>query len=160
MLAGRWRTAALAALLIGGAGPARAGETTCHGTARGAVEGSFGCAVEARSLGEAVGVTFSALAQVGDAQSFGLGGFQLAPPLRAGQYDLADMLAARSSVISSSGALYAATRTSRDHGEVRLVLRTVRPLASGAYEVHGTLHAVLAPSGTARQDSITIDVEF
>jgi len=160
MLAGRIRTAALAALLIGWAGPARAGAPTCHGTARGAVEGTFDCAVEARHLGESVGVTFSALAQVGDAQSFGLGGFQLAAPLRVGQYALADMLAARSSVISGSGALYAATRTSRDHGEVRLVLKSIRPLASGAYEVHGTLHAVLAPSGAARQDDITIEVEF
>lgn len=156
MARGTWLLATWALL----ATPARAGEAACQGTLRGAVEGTFRCTVEARPDGEAVGLSVTALGPVGESRSFAPGGFQLAAPLRAGTYRLGDMQAARSSIIASTGALYSATRTSGQRGEVTLTLSSVAGPKGGAYRVHGTLHAVLLPSGSPRQDSVTLDVEF
>jgi len=149
--------AALAVLLLAAA---RADPPTSRGTLRGAVEGSFRCAVEARAAGEVVALTITALEPAGEVLALAPGAFQVGSPLAPRRYALADLIAARASVTTRDGTLYSATKTSRSRGEVTLTLRQVEGPVAGRYQAHGAVQVELLPSGSPKADRVTIEIEF
>jgi hypothetical protein len=152
-----WTTAMALALW----GSAHAAEPACRGTVSGAVAGTFRCAVEARQDEGHLALTITALDPVGEAQSFSPGGFEVPAPARPGTYTLATLGPSRIAIISKAGTLYSATRTTRARGEARLVLSRLAPQAAPpTLAVHGTLTAVLKPSGSPATDEVRLEVTF
>jgi hypothetical protein len=139
---------------------ARAAERICSGKLSGAAKGSFDCVVEVTIGSE--GQSYLVIAPKGPVEgvrAFSPGAFEFAGPLAAGSYDLASLVAARSSLITDDGALFSATKTTGARGELTLTLQSVtkdrgKTLASGMLRVR------LLPSGTLKSGDVRVEVEF
>jgi hypothetical protein len=138
----------------------RAAERRCSGKLSGAVKGTFRCTVTATAGPEGRGyLVITPEGPVEGARAFSPGAFELAGPLAAGSYDLASLVAARSSLITDDGALFSATRTTSARGEATLTLRSVEQLG-GKTVAGGALRARLLPSGTFKTGEVLVEVEF
>lgn len=148
-------TAALAA-------PAGAGAPACKGTLSGAARGSFTCKVSAFEKDGGHYLVFEPAGPVEGVPGYWPGSFQLPGKLEARRYTLDDMVAGRASVGVEGGALYTATKTSGQRGEVAIELRSVAPdrAAPGSYRVRGSYRARLLPAGAGKSGEVRLDVTF
>ncbi len=153
--------ASLAAVAL--AAPKHAAKTGCHGKITGALTAEFGCVAEVATTDAGKPVfTITPRDPVADAPVYKPGSFELpaAPVARA--YTLDDLGMGMASLAVEGGALYTATKTSSQRGEVALTLRSVKPVAGrpGAWTVHGTYHARLLPAGGGKTGEVVLDVSF
>ncbi len=156
----RWLSLALAVGLAAAPGAAHAG---CKGRLSGAVTGSFSC--EAAVTVAADGRSFfviSPTSTISSVPSYAPGAFELpaAPAVRT--YTLESLGMGRASVAAEGGALYTATRTTGQRGEVTLTLTRVerRSGGDGGYLVRGSYRARLLPAAAGRKDEVRVEVDF
>jgi len=151
--------AALAAAL---AAPTAAKDPGCRGTISGAVQGAFPCKLGAFSRGGGYFLVIEPLGPVEGVPGYSPGSFELPGKPEARRYTLDELVAGRASVAAEGGALYSATKTSGQRGEVTFQLRSVRadPVAAGSYRVHGTYRARLIPVGAGKSGEVLLDVTF
>jgi hypothetical protein len=90
------------------------------------------------------------------------GSFLVPAPVKAKRYRLDDLGMGMASLAIDGGALYTATRTSSQRGEVTLELRSVKPdrARPGAYVVHGSYRARLIPAGGGKTGEVLFEVTF
>ncbi len=153
--------AAVAATLASHA--ARADTPVCQGTVSGAVTGAFACLVEVASGGE--GTLFFVITPkdpIDGVPTYQPGSFELPPPVTAKTYTLDTLGVGMASVAAEGGALYTATKTSSQRGEVTLALGSVQPdpARRGAFAVHGSYRARLVPVGAGKKGEVVVEVRF
>lgn len=154
--------APLAALALG----ALAGQkdaARCRGKITGATSASFTCLADVWTTEEGTPVFVITPKDVlADIPVYKPGAFELreAPAVRT--YTLDDLGMGMASLAIDGGALYTATKTSGQRGEVTLTLRSVRPdpKRAGAWIVHGTYRARLVPAGSGKTGEVVFDVSF
>ncbi len=152
--------AAVALALLAAAPGASAAAPACSGKLSGAVEGKFGCAVSVTAgEGGAAFLTIAPTSEVEGVPSLVPGSFEVTGLLAPGTYDLSRLGMGKAAVAVEGGALYTATKTSGQRGEVTLVLRKVRKVKD-AWEVHGTYRARLFPAGGGKTGEVVVDVKF
>ena len=138
-------------------------EPNCRGSLSGKVTGTFTCdaAILETKDGEATFVV-QPRGPIPDVPAYAPGAFRVPLPVRAGTYALDDLGMGKASVAAEGGALYTATKTTGQRGEVLLALRSaVRdPGTPGAWIVHGTYRARLIPAGDGKQGEVIVDVSF
>jgi hypothetical protein len=153
----------LAAALLALPALAASAEPTCQGTLSGKVTGSFTCDVALVEPGDGQ-ATFMVQPRgpVADVPAYAPGAFRLPLPVTAGTYTLDDLGMGKASVAAEGGALYTATKTSGQRGEVTLVLRSVKqdPKRPGVWIAHGTYRARLIPAGAGKQGDVVVEVSF
>jgi hypothetical protein len=141
---------------------ARGDETECRGTLSGAVTGRFRCSVALEVAGD--GKTYFVLTareSIDRVPSYAPGAFEVPDPVTPATYTLDTLGMGRASVALEGGALYTATKTSSQRGEVTLALRSVRRARpAGAYTVHGTYRARLVPAGAGKRGEVVVEVTF
>jgi hypothetical protein len=144
----------------GGAGSAPADSPGCTGTLSGDVQGTFACQagfVDAED--GALVLVIQATGPVEKVAALAPGAFVVPRPPRPGTLTLDGLGPGRASVAVDGGALYTATRTSSQRGEVVLVLHTVRAAGQG-WSAHGTYRARLVPAGGGRSGEVVVEVTF
>lgn len=150
------------AVLAGPPGaPGRAGR--CAGTLSGGVQARFDCtAVLGTQPGGGLAFVINVTGPVAGVPSVVPGGFQVPGPARRGTYTLGELGMGKASVAVEGGALYSASKTSSERGEVTLTFRSVKksPSVAGAYDVRGTYRARLLPVGGAGTGEVVVEVEF
>lgn len=135
----------------------------CKGTLSGKVKASFSCDVTVFTSDQGVPViVVQGRDLIADVPSYAPGAFELPAPVRAGTYTLADLGMGKAAVAAEGGALYTATKTTGQRGEVTLVLRTVKenPKSKGTWTVQGTYRARLIPVGAGKEGEVVVDVTF
>jgi hypothetical protein len=155
-------SAAVLALLAGGAVPA-AEPARCEGTLSGDVQAKFACAVLLGTQpGGELAFVISIPGPLEGVPSLVPGAFQLPAPARKGTFTLAELGMGKASVAREGGALYTATKTSSQRGEVTLTLTSVKKSAKvpGGYDVRGTYRAKLVPVGGGLTGEVVVDVKF
>lgn len=137
----------------------------CKGKVTGATERSFAC--EAIVLPREDGVPVFMITSkdvLADVPAWKPGAFELPSPPAAGTYTLDTLGMGMASLAIDGGALYTATKTSSQRGEVTIVLERVtpHPTRKGAFVVHGSYRARLVPAGHGRpgQGEIVYEVTF
>jgi hypothetical protein len=139
------------------------GPSRCQGTLSGDVKARFACSVVlgTQASGEHVFV-ISTPGPVEGIPSLVPGGFVFPLPVKPGTYGLAELGVGKASVAVEGGALYTATKTSGQRGDVTLTLRSVKqsPRIPGGFEVRGTYRARLVPVGGGRGGEVVVDVKF
>jgi len=151
-----------AALLAALAAPAAARETGCRGTISGAVKGTFTCKLGAFAREGSHYLVIEPLGPVEGVPGYWPGSFELPGKPAARRYTLDDLVSGRASVAAEGGALYSATKTSGQRGEVTLQLRSVEPdpSAAGSFRVRGSYRARLVPVGAGKSGEVLLDVTF
>ncbi len=149
---------ALAAALAAPAAPAPA----CKGPISGAVKGTFACRVDAFAKDGSHYLVIEPLGPVEGVPGYWPGSFELPGKPEARRYTLDDLVAGRASVAAEGGALYSATKTSGQRGEVTLQLKSVKADAkqAGAFRVRGSYRARLIPVGAGKSGEVQLDVSF
>jgi len=139
-----------------------AGAAACKGVISGAVKGTFTCKVGAFSKDGGHYLVFEPTGPVEGVPGYWPGSFELPGAPQARRYTLDEMVAGRASVGAEGGALYTATKTSGQRGEVDVRLRSVKkdPAQAGAYRVHGTYRARLLPVGAGKSGEVLLEVTF
>lgn len=153
----------LAAVLLAAlAAPAGASDPQCKGTLSGAVKGTFTCKASAFSRADGHFLSFEPLGPIDGVPGYWPGSFQLPDKPAARRYTLDAVLAGRASVGAEGGALYSATKTTGQRGEVTIDLRSVKPdpKAPGTYQVRGTYRARLIPVGAGKSGEVLVEVTF
>jgi len=151
-----------AALLASLAAPAAAKDQGCRGTISGAVKGAFTCKLGAFAKDGSHYLVIEPLVPVEGVPGYWPGSFELPGKPEARRYSLDELVAGRASVAAEGGALYSATKTSGQRGEVTLQLRSVKPdpAAAGRFRVHGSYRARLVPVGAGKSGEVLLDVTF
>lgn len=148
------------ALLLA-AGPALAAPA-CRGKLSGKVKATFACAAEVRTDSE--GRAFFVITPAGPVAgvpAFAPGAFELPGGAVAGRYTLDTLGMGKASVAAEGGALYTATRTTGQRGEVRLKLtRIERPKRGKRAVAHGTYRARLLPAGAGKTGEVIVEAKF
>jgi hypothetical protein len=151
----------LATLLA--AAPGLGKEPECSGTLSGSVQGKFTC-VAALTTNDAGQVYFVITPKdmIDGVPSYAPGAFEIPAPPEARTYTLDTLLSGRASVAAEGGALYTATRTTGQRGEVSLTFKglTPDPKERGAYLVHGTYRARLLPTSAGKRGEVVVEVRF
>jgi hypothetical protein len=140
---------------------ARAGAGECRGKLSGAVKGKFRCAVAVEPAAD--GKTYfviTAREPVEGVPAYAPGAFEVPGEVKAATYTLDTLGMGRASVAVEGGALYTATKTSSQRGEVTITLRSVQRNSVGGYTVHGTYRARLAPAGGGKPGEVVVEVTF
>ena len=151
--------AAAAALAVS---TARA-EPACQGRLSGKVTGTFTCDVTLSEPGDGEAMfVVQPRGPIPDVPAYAPGAFRVPLPVRARTFTLDDLGMGKASVAAEGGALYTATKTTGQRGEVTLVLREVKqdPGKKGAWVVHGTYRARLVPAGAGKQGDVLVEVAF
>jgi len=135
---------------------------SCKGTLSGAVRGSFPCTVSAFSRDGGHYLVIEPGGPIEKVPGYWPGSFQLSSAPRARTYRLDDLVAGRASVAAEGGALYSATKTSSQRGEVTIRLTAVAPgpQGEGSYLVRGSYQARLLPVGAGKSGEVAVDVKF
>lgn len=151
----------LAALLLASALAAPAAPA-CKGTISGAVKGSFTCKVGAFAKDGSHYLVIEPQGPVEGVPGYWPGSFELPGKPEARRYTLDELVAGRASVAAEGGALYSATKTSGQRGEVTLELRSVVAdgKQAGAFRVRGSYRARLIPVGAGKSGEVQLDVTF
>lgn len=135
----------------------------CEGTLSGDVKARFACSVVlgTQPSGDRAFV-ISTPGPVEGIPSLVPGGFMFPLPVKPGTYTLAELGMGKASVAAEGGALYTATKTSSQRGEVTLTLRSVKQSVKipGGFDVRGTYRARLVPVGGGRGGEVVVDVRF
>jgi hypothetical protein len=152
---------AAALLLAALIAPAAAREPGCRGTLSGAARGTFPCKLSAFEKDGSHFLVFEPLGPVEGVPGYWPGSFELPGKPEARRYTLDDLVAGRASVGVEGGALYSATKTSSQRGEVTIELTSVkRNQAPGSYRVRGSYRARLVPVGAGKAGEVLVDVTF
>lgn len=135
----------------------------CRGEITGAVSARFGCLAEAWTADAGTPVFVITPKDVlPDVPVYKPGAFELpaAPSVRT--YTLSQLGMGMASLAIDGGALFTATKTSSQRGEVTLTLRSVErhPGRAGAWVVHGTYRARLVPAGAGKTGEVVFEVSF
>jgi hypothetical protein len=136
---------------------------SCRGKITGAVSAGFTCLAEVWTTDEGTPVfVITPKDVVADVPVYKPGAFELRAPPAVRRYTLDDLGMGMASLAVDGGALYTATKTSGQRGEVTLDLRSVKrnPGRSGAWIVHGTYRARLVPAGAGKPGEVVFDVSF
>ena len=152
--------ASLAALAAALALPARAAE--CRGRISGDIQARFACLVTLAPGEDGTPVfTITAKDVIPEIPVYKPGSFLVPAPVKARRYRLDDLGMGMASLAIDGGALYTATKTSSQRGEVTLVLKRVQVgKTQGAYVVRGTYTARLVPAGAGKEGTVVVDVKF
>ncbi|MBI5070728.1 MAG: hypothetical protein HZB56_21100 [Deltaproteobacteria bacterium] len=154
----------LAALLLAAAlaSPAVAGDPACKGTISGAARGTFTCKLGVFEKDGSHYLVIEPLGPVEGIPGYWPGSFELPGKPEARRYTLDQLVAGRASVGVEGGALYSATKTSSQRGEVTLEFRSVKPDrgAPGSFRVRGSYRARLLPVGAGKSGEVLLDVTF
>jgi len=135
----------------------------CHGRISGAVNGGFECVVTLKEVGEGMALfDVQPTAPVEGVPSFAAGSFQVPLPVEVRTYTLDALGQGRASLIDADGTLYSATKTTRQRGEVTIVLTSVKrdTKVPGTWVIHGSYRARLVPAGSASRSEVQLDVKF
>jgi hypothetical protein len=154
--------APLAALAFAVLSPGEAA-SDCRGRISGDLKEEFSCLVSVVPSEDGTPVfTITAKDVIPEVPVYKPGSFLLPSPPKKGTYRLADLGMGMASLAIDGGALYTATKTSSQRGEVTLALTSVKPdpARPGAYEVRGSYHARLLPAGSGKTGEIVFDVSF
>ncbi len=151
-----------AALLAALASPAAARDPDCRGTLSGAVKGAFPCTLRVFARDGGHYLVIEPLGPVEGVPGYWPGSFELPGKPEVRRYTLDELVAGRASVGVEGGALYSATKTSGQRGEVTLQLRSVRAdkAAPGVFRVRGSYRARLLPVGAGKSGEVLLDVTF
>lgn len=155
-------SAAILALLTGTAVPA-AEPARCEGTLSGDVTAKFACSVVlGTQAGGDLAFVISIPGPLEGVPSLVPGAFELPAPAKKGTFTLNELGMGKASVAKEGGALYTATKTSSQRGEVTLTLTSVKRSAKipGGYDVRGTYRAKLVPVGGGLTGEVVVDVKF
>lgn len=155
--------APLAALALAGLAAPGDAAAACRGTISGDVKGKFSCLVSLVPGEDGTPVfTITTKDVIPDIPVYKPGSFLVPLPVRPGKYRLAELGMGMASLAIDGGALYTATRTSSQRGEVTLELRSVKPdpAVRGGFVVHGTYRARLVPAGSGKTGAVVFDVSF
>jgi hypothetical protein len=150
-------------LLLAPLAAAAADRAPCQGMLSGAVKGAFACEVRTVTTQEGrPAFTIVARDAVTDVPTYQPGSFELPGAPEARTYTLGDLGQGVASVAREGGALYVASKTSGQRGEVTLTLRSVRavPGEPPAWIVHGSYRARLLPAGAGKSGEVLVDVTF
>lgn len=156
------RPASFLAVLALSVSTARA-EPACQGRLSGKVTGAFACDVSLTEPGDGEAMfVVQPRGPIPDVPAYAPGAFRVPLPIRAGTFTLNDLGMGKASVAAEGGALYTATKTTGQRGEVELVLREVTrdPARKGAWIAHGTYRARLIPAGAGKQGDVVVEVTF
>jgi hypothetical protein len=138
-------------------------DPACKGTLSGKATGTFDCDVALYEPGDGE-ATFvvNPRGPVPDVPAYAPGAFRLPLPVATGTYTLERLGMGKASVAAEGGALYTATKTTGQRGEVTLVLRSLTPDARrrGAWIAHGTYRARLLPAGAGKEGEVVVEVVF
>jgi hypothetical protein len=155
--------AAAAAVVALATSTAAGADPSCQGRLSGKVSGTFACDVSLVEPGDGE-ATFVVQPRgpIPDVPAYAPGAFRLPLPVSAGTFTLDDLGMGKASVAAEGGALYSATKTTGQRGEVTLVLRTVKrdPKSPGSWIVHGTYRARLIPAGAGKEGEVIVEVTF
>lgn len=154
---------ALAVLAVSLPAAVAAAEPPCQGRLSGKVTGTFACDVSLTEPGDGEAMfVVQPRGPVPDVPAYAPGAFRVPLPVRAGTFTLHDLGMGKASVAAPGGALYTATKTTGQRGEVELVLREARPdpARKGAWIVHGTYRARLIPAGAGKEGDVVVEVSF
>jgi hypothetical protein len=154
------RLAALAlGLLAAAPGPARTA-ARCRGRLAGAVTATFACEARVAFAPDGAPVfVLAGTAPIADVPSFVPAAFTL-PRLAAGAWTLATLGEGRASLAAEGGALYTATKTSSERGEVALTLTRVSRRADGGYDLRGRYRARLVRVGGGDAGEVVVEATF
>jgi hypothetical protein len=135
----------------------------CRGKITGAISGSFTCLADVWTTEAGTPVfVITPKDPLKDIPVYKPGAFELpeAPAVRT--YTLDDLGMGMASLAIDGGALYTATKTSSQRGEVTLALRSVKPVPgrAGVWIVHGTYRARLVPAGAGKTGEVVFEVSF
>ncbi len=153
--------APLAALSLAGAKPPP--PSGCRGTLSGDAKGAFTCLalVSTPADGKAV---FELVPKdpIPNVPVYKPGAFELSAAPAVRTYTLDDLGMGMASAAVEGGALYTATKTSSQRGEVTLTLRSVKPdpKRPGAWLVHGTYRARLPRVGGGQPGEVVVEATF
>lgn len=153
----------LAALAVAAPAEPKGDPARCHGRITGATSASFACLANVWTTEAGVSVfAITPKDVLTDIPVYKPGAFELraAPSVRT--YTLDDLGMGMASLAMDAGALYTATKTSGQRGEVTLTLRSVErdPKRPGAWIVHGAYRARLLPAGGGKTGEVVFDVSF
>ncbi len=135
----------------------------CRGTLSGEAKGAFTC-LALFSTTEAGKVVFEIVPKdpIPDVPVYKPGAFELpgAPAVRT--YTLDDLGMGMASAAVEGGALYTATKTSSQRGEVTLTVGSVErdPKWPGTWSVHGTYRARLVRVGGGQSGEVVVEATF
>jgi hypothetical protein len=152
----------LAATVLAAAAP-RPAAAACKGRISGDARGAFACIVTLAPADDGTPVfTITPKDVLPDIPVYKPGSFQVPAPVRPGTYRLAELGMGMASLAIDGGALYTATRTYSQRGDVTLELRSVKPdrARPGAYVVHGSYRARLIPAGGGKTGEVLFEVTF
>ncbi len=154
--------APVAALSLSAA-PRPAEPGVCTGKITGPVTATFTCLadVERTEAGTPVFV-ITPRDTIADVPVYKPGAFELPGAPEARTYTLADLGLGMASLAVEGGALYTATKTSSQRGEVTLTFRSVKPdpARPGWWAVHGTYRARLVPASAGKTGEVVFEVSF
>jgi hypothetical protein len=149
---------------VAATGPVAAAEPSrCAGTLSGDVTATFACSVVVGTQsGGAAAFVINIPGPIEGVPSLVPGAFQLEGPVAAGTYTLSELGMGKASVAVEGGALYTATKTSSQRGEVTLTLASVKKSRKvpGGLDVRGTYRARLLPVGGGQRGEVVVDVRF
>lgn len=153
--------AALAALPLAAA--PKQPSAGCHGRVTGVVTAEFTCLADVTTSDAGVPVfTVTPRDQIAGAPVYKPGAFELPEAPAARTYTLDHLGMGMASLAVEGGALYTATKTSSQRGEVTLTLRSVKrdPSRPGAWIVHGSYRARLVPTTVDKTGEAVFEVSF
>jgi hypothetical protein len=152
------------ALMLAASGAAAAAKAPgCRGKLSGSVTAKFACSMTMGTGADGtIAFVISTPGPVPGIPALVPGSFQVPGPRPGRTYTLDELGLGRASVAAEGGALYTATKTTGQRGEVTLTLRSVKKHATipGGYEVHGRYRARLVPAGGGRTGEVIVDVDF
>jgi hypothetical protein len=155
-------TLRLLALALSVAAPPAAAEARCKASLSGAVKAEFECLVAVTEIDGSGLFVLHAKDPVPGIPSVVPGAFLIALPVKAGTYTLDALGQGKASVAAEGGALYVASKTSSQRGEVALTLTKAEKdsRSKGAYVVHGSYRARLVPAGGGKQGEVVVEAKF
>jgi hypothetical protein len=159
----RARALALSLAAIAAIPSSARGGARCEGTLTGEIQAKFACtALLGTQQGGQLVFVVTVPGPVDGIPSLVPGAFQVPGAPRARTYTLADLGMGKASVAAEGGALYVASKTSGQRGEVTLRFTSLKKskAIAGAYEVHGTYRARLVPAGGGKSGEVMVDVTF
>lgn len=137
-------------------------QVRCTGTLSGSVKGTFGCVAEiVKGDGGKLMFVLRPEDTIDGVPTYQPGSFELPGPPAARRYTLDALGMGMASVAAEGGALYTATKTSSQRGEVTLTFTAAKaPRGTGGWTVHGTYRARLIPAGAGKQGEVIVEARF
>lgn len=152
----------MALALLAAASPAAAAPSACKASLSGAVKAEFDCLVAVTEIERGAVFVLHARDPLPGIPSVVPGAFEIPLPVRAGTHTLDTLGQGKASVAAEGGALYVASKTSSQRGEVTLTFTKAArdPRSKGAWAVRGSYRARLVPAGGGKHGEVVVEARF